>query len=139
MSVSLLLNNWPIAVGLLLVGLLVFWLVDEYESDKDAAQTVTGVGERADKATGEFLGAVGALVFSIAMIATTIGAQLAETAAMLEPALAQAPVVIGQAVIATIGILSLDGVLNLSATEYGYVVVMVTIVALLVRYRGDPA
>lgn len=139
MTVNLLLNNWPVMLGLLLVGLLVYWLVDEYESEKDAAETVGSVGERADKATGEFLGAVGALVFSVAMIATTIGNQLAETAGMLEPMLAQAPVIIGHIVIAAVGILSLDGVLNLSATEYGYVVILVTIVALFIRFRGNPA
>lgn len=135
--IDLLVGNWPTVVGLTLVGALTYWGVDEYDSGSSPSETIEGVGKRADNATGEFLGVIGSIVFTVTMIVITVGQQLAETAGMLEPLLSQAPVVIGHIVIAVLGYLALDGTLGWAAQDYGYAVVLVTVIALFIRYGRD--
>ncbi len=137
MPVQFLSENWPLLVGLLLFGGFSYLLIDEWGDADDAADAVMGAGERADRATGEFVGAVGALVAGIGMIGMTIGQEIASTASLLEPIVGQAPVVIGHLIVAGLGYLSLTGVLGLSAEQYGYLVILVTIIALFLRYGRD--
>lgn len=137
MPVQFLTQNWPLILGLLLFGGFAYLILDEWEDADAASDAVANAGERADSVTGEFLGAVGALVAGAMMIAMTIGQQIMQTASMLEPFLGQIPVLAGHLVVALLGYLSLRGVLGLTATQYGYVVVLVTIVALFVRYGRD--
>ena len=137
MPVQFLTENWPLVVGLLLFGGFVYLLLDEWREADAASDAVANAGERADAATGEFLGAFGAFVAGMLGIAMTIGQQLLETASMLEPMLGQVPVLAGHLVVAALGYLSLQGVLGLSAAQYGYVVLLVTIVALFIRFGRD--
>lgn len=124
---------WPMVLGVGIVGAFTYWVVDEWADADGAADAVQGAGERADRVTGELVGAFGALVMSLVMIAITIGDQLAEAVGMIGPLLGQAPMLIGQIVIAALGYLSLSGALGLSAAGYGYAVVLVLIVALFLR------
>jgi len=137
MPVQFLTQNWPLLLGLLLFGGFAYLLLDEWREADAASDAVANAGERADAATGEFLGAVGALVAGVLMIAMTIGQQMMQTASMLEPVLGQVPVLAGHLVVAALGYLSLQGVLGLSAAQYGYAVLLVTIVALFIRFGRD--
>lgn len=137
MPLGVLTSNWPVVLGLLLVGLLVYWLVDEWGEASGSADRVERVGKRADSFTGEFLGAVGALVFSVSMIVMTVGQQLVETLGMLEPLVSTAPVVIGHLIIGALAWASLEGVLGLSARGFGYAFILVTVVALFLKYGRE--
>lgn len=128
---------WPMAFGVGLFALFAFWVVDEWRDADSAAGAVQGAGKRADHVTGETLGAFGALVAGVGMIGMTIGQSLIETAGMLEPVLGQVPVLIGHFVVAGLGYLSLTGAIGLSAKEYGFLVILITVVALFVRYGRD--
>ena len=137
MPLEMLTQQWPLLLGLVLFGALAYWVADEWDDADGAADAVSGAGQRADRVTGELLGGFGALVASIAMIGMTIGQQILETAGALEPIVGQVPVVIGHIIVAGVGYLSLTGVIGLSAKEYGYVVILVTIVALMIRFGRD--
>ncbi len=137
MPLEMLTQQWPLLFGLVLFGALVYWVADEWAEADGAADAVSGAGKRADRVTGEFLGAFGALVASVAMIGMTIGQQLLQTASMLEPILGQVPAVIGQLVVAGLGYLTLRGVIGLSAQQYGWIVLLITIVVLFIRFGGD--
>ncbi len=137
MPLEMLTQQWPLLLGLLLFGALVYWVADEWQDAQSAADAVSGAGKRADKATGEFLGAFGALVAAVAMIGMTIGQQIMATASMLEPIVGQVPVIIGHVIVAALGYLTLEGVLDLSAGQFGWMVIVITIIALFVRYGRD--
>lgn len=130
-------QEWPLLLGLMLFGLLVYWFADEYRDVGDPVEAIQSAGDRADQATGQFLGAVGAVAMTVTMIATTIGSEVMETASMLEPLLGQAPVVFGHVIVAGLGYLSLQGTIGLTPKEYGYAVILVTIIALFLRYGRD--
>jgi len=137
MPVQFLTQNWPLILGLLLFGGFAYLILDEWQEAEAASDAVASAGERADSVTGEFLGAFGALVAGLLMIAMTIGQQIMQTASMLEPVLGQVPLLAGHLIVAVLGFLSLEGVLGLTAMEYGYAVVLVTVIALFIRYGRD--
>lgn len=137
MQISMLTERWPTILGLLLFAGFIYLLVDEWQEAEAASDAVSNAGKRADAATGEFLGAFGALVAGVVMIGVTIGQQVMETASMIEPFIGQVPVLAGHLVVAALGYLSLQGQIGLSATQYGYAVLLITIVALFIRYGRD--
>lgn len=137
MPVDYLMQNWPTMLGLVLFALVAYWFIDEWRDADQASDAVKGAGERADAATGQFLGAVGALVFAMATIGMTVGQQIMETLSMVEPLIGNVPVIIGHLVVSFLGYLSLTGYIGLSAKEFGFAVILITIVALFVRYGRD--
>lgn len=138
MVISSLTSQWPMLVGLGLLGLFVYWFVDELDFDeRDPVAAAEGVGDRANRATGQTLGTFGAIVAGLAMIAMTVGQQLMSAASGIEPLVGSVPVVIGHVIVGALGYLSLSGAIGLSPKDYGYIFVLVTVVALIIRYGRD--
>jgi hypothetical protein len=137
MSLALLLDNWMLLIGLFTVGLLAYWLLDERGDADGAGDLIERVGERAESVTAGFLDATGSLVVVIASIGITIGAQLMETFGALNEVLGHAPFVIGHGLFALLTFAGLEGYIPLNVVQLGMAFIVITIVALVVRYGPD--
>lgn len=127
-------SNWKLLIGLLAVGLLVYWLLDEREDANDASDLIEGVGGRAESATGGVVGAFGSLVIVITSILLTVGRELLATTGDLGMLVEGVPVVIGHLLIGVLAWAGLTGAIQMDASTFGWVFILITVVALGIRY-----
>ncbi len=124
---------WTI-IGLAALGTLAYWYFDERQQTETAAETVENVGSRAETVTGGFVGAIGSLLVVVASIAVTIGTELMSSAGQLGDLLGNAPLLVGHVLAGVLGYLGISGLL--SVQQWGFAFILVTIVALFLKY-GD--
>lgn len=130
-------NLFWTAIGLFGVGLLLFWWFDERNDSNSAAETVERVGGRAETVTGGVFGALGSLAVVLVSIALTIGEQLLMTAGELGDLVGQAPVVLGHIAVGVLAWVGLSGMVSLSASQFGWLFVVITLIVLFMRYGRD--
>ena len=140
-ALGLLLTGWPIIVGLVGVGLLVFWWFDERDDGDRWEDTIEKVGERAQAATGGAVGAFGSLVVVVFGVAATIGQQLVATIGELSGPVAEFPALVGSSAIGLLGTLGLSGFVSIKAWQFGVIVLAIIVVASygVMRRRGAAA
>jgi hypothetical protein len=139
MVVSALVANWQIAVGLLAVGLLVYWTLDERRMTSSAGETIERVGARAESVTGGVVGAFGSLVVVLISIAMTVGMEVASTGGDIVPLVTSAPVVVGHTLFGLLTFLGLTGTVPLTTVELGWLFLIITAIALALRFGGEPS
>jgi hypothetical protein len=118
-------------LGLAALGLLVYWYLDE--RGDSAADTVDGVGRRADDFFGNTVGAFGSLVTVVATIAVTIGNQLLMTGSMLN-SVVEAPALIGHVIVGALAYGGFRGYFPINATGFGWAFLILTVLVLWARY-----
>lgn len=131
---GILARDWKLLIGLLAVGLLVYWLLDEREDASDVSDLIEGVGGRAESATGGVVGAFGSLVIVITSIMLTVGRELLATTGDLGMLVEGVPVVIGHILVGVLAWAGFTGAIQMDASTFGWAFILITIVALGIRY-----
>lgn len=129
-TISWLMTNWWAAIGLLAVGLLAYWILDERKDADDPSETIEGVGERADSFFGVGLGAFGSLVVVVISIVITIGNQFAMLGGeLVELATNGPPLLLSNLAGTLLAYAGLSGLVPVNATAYAIVVLALIVVA----------
>lgn len=122
-------------LGLAGLGLLIYWWLDERRSSGSAADTIEGVGNRADDLFGNTVGAFGSLVTVVLTIAVTIGNELLMAGSAVN-SVVEAPALIGHVIIGLVGWAGFRGLIPVNATGYGWAFVILTLLVLWARFSG---
>jgi hypothetical protein len=123
-----------LGIGLALLGLLTYWIVDEREDARDRADLIESVGDRAQGLSGGVVSATGSLVVVLIGIGITVGRELlmslGDVAMMLEPAAG----FVSALVVGGVGFLTVNGSLGLSTAEFGAIATSAIVIGLFWRY-----
>jgi len=127
-------GQWPIAVGLLVASLLLYWTWLERENTDSAAETAENVGDRASDFFGGLLTWWQATAVSAAAILLTLGDQFLMSVDLLIQTLHGAPVVSGiLGAGALAGFADLWGYVSLTGGQWAVVVTALVVVGVLAR------
>lgn len=121
-------DNWLAVSGLVLLFFVAYWWHDERQDADGPSDTIMNVGERASDSVGMGLGAISALAVVVMTILIGIGQQLAYLAGFATELIANAPVISGELMMTAVGVLTLNGALNISATQFALFGVIVALV-----------
>jgi len=125
-------ENWLIAIGIFLIGLLTYWVYDEAEEAAGTEDTIRRVSDRAERATGESVRGTRALAVGVLGILMTVGVEVLAFGAELNMLLGNVPFVVGTVVVAALGYLGMAGAF--STTTYGYATLLIIMGAAFARY-----
>lgn len=129
-------GNWMFLIGLLGLGVLTFWAADAYEEEQSLSGFVDEFGENAEEGLTESVGAVGTLVVVGTSIAVSLGNEMLMLASQLSGLIGDVPVVVGHVLFGILVFLNV-GTFGLNQSQLGLAFIVITIVALLLRFGGD--
>lgn len=127
-------GQWPIAVGLIVGSLLLYWTWIERGETESAAETAENVGDRASDFFAGLLTWWQATAVSAAAIILTLGDQMLQTVDLLIQVLHGAPVVSGIFGAGTlVGLGEIWGYVDLTSGQWAVVVTALVVIGVLAR------
>lgn len=110
--------NLRLVAGLVIIGLIGYWALDEIEDDDEITDTVEKTGERASSATRGALSTTSVFLGAVATVAFGFSGELIDL-------LGQAPAMAGQLLIGGLGLAGAGGFLSVEVVAVGVVLVVV--------------
>lgn len=124
----------PIILGFVVLGLLLWWALDEAEDDDDASEIISKTADRAERRSKGFLDGTGAVLVGLVAIAGTVGTQLFDALVGVAGGALTAPLAAANlGVIAAIG----GSILGLVSGTQVLVIAVALLIAGLVARRMD--
>lgn len=127
-------GNWMFAIGLIIGGLFLYWVIEESDSDDAAADTAERVADRAEGLFGGIIGGTGAFVVSMSAIALAGLDQIMMVVDLLITQAFGAPLL--SMTLAGLGsIFGLSAMLGLQAETAGLLIIVLVVSMTLLRRR----
>lgn len=136
-ALALAAEHWQTTIGLLALGVLLYWyFAARRDSDDGAAATASAFMDRAEAGFGGVFGSLTSILIGVLAIGVTILTELASIGVAMNQLAGNAPALLGHLVWGVLSLLQITGYLPFGPTTAGWLFAVLTVAMIVVKYTS---